>query len=277
MFNWMPNATSAHAEALKNCGILAFVQGQQQFVQLCRPRLVEPLVLDLDNGVAKVDLPIGSPPESGSLRVQITDRDAAFPPNALQPSDTLEVKTEGESEIMLVFTEEKFANFKVKITAEMIGQKLELKATAMYEIPQVQLNKITEPQLKIFKAKEALALALDFNKRLPVIQNSYDKASNGSARQKESGRALDLLKKAQGFLQDLDGLYQALKNKGKIHYRVFILYGKDKKIELFNTQVPVVVPVEVKDANQNSAPQPASETQPPKKPPKKPPAKKKPQ
>ena len=87
LFNWMPNATSAYAEALKNCGILAFAQGQQQFVQLCRPRQAEPLVLDLDNGVAKVTLPIGSLPESGSLRVQITDRDAAaFPPMPCNPA-----------------------------------------------------------------------------------------------------------------------------------------------------------------------------------------------
>ncbi len=170
MFNWMPNVTSAYADTLDNCGILAFAQGQRQFVQLCRPRQVEPLLLDLDDGVAKVTLQIGSPPESGNLRVQITDRDGAFPPNALQPSDTLEIKPEGDSEITLAFTEQKFANFKVKITAEIIGQKLELKATAFYEIPQVQQNKITEPQLKLFKSNEALKMLNEFLKRQAGVQ-----------------------------------------------------------------------------------------------------------
>jgi hypothetical protein len=276
MFNWMPNATSAYTEALKNCGIIAFAQGQEKFVQLCRPRQVDPLVLDLDNGVAKVTLPTGSPPESGSLRVQITDRDVLFPPNALQPSDTLEVKAEGESEITLAFTEEKYVNFKVKITAEMIGQKLELKATALYEILQVQLNKITEPQLKTFKSKEALNALNDFGNRQPKIQAAFDKAREGSPSKKEAGKNLDQLKKAVKFLEDLKELYLALNNKGKIHYRVFILYDK-YKVELFTTQVPVVEPVEVKDANENSAPQSGSEQQPPKKPPKKPSTKKKPQ
>jgi serine/threonine protein kinase len=275
MFNWMPNVTAAYADALRNCGMLAFAQGQQQFVQLCRPRLAEPLVLDMDSGVAKVILPTGWPPESGSLRVQITDRDPVFPPNALQPSDTIEVKTEGESEITLAFTEEKFANFNVKITAEIAGQKLELKATAYYKISQVQMNKITEPQLKIFKSAEALSANNEFNKRQPVLQDTFDKAREGSARKKEAGKNLDLLKKAQTFLQDLDGLYQTSKNKGKIHYRVFILYGKDNKVELFNTQVPVVQPTEVNVDNQNTAPQTGSETQPPKKPSKKPSTKKK--
>ena len=194
----------------------------------------------------------------------------------MQPSDTIEVKTEGESEVTLSFTDPKLANFKVRITAEITGQKLELKATALYEIPQVQSNKITDPQLKIFKSNEALTALNDFN-RLPKIQAAFDKARDGSPRKKEVGKTLDQLKRAVHFLQEIDGLYQALNNKGKIHYRVFILYGKYNKVELFTTQVPVVQPVEVKDDNQNSALQPGPDQQPPKKPPKKPTTKKKPQ
>ncbi|MGA2797655.1 MAG: serine/threonine-protein kinase [Thermoguttaceae bacterium] len=265
MFNWIPNVTSVYAEALKNCGILAFAQGQQQFVQLCRPRLVEPLMLDMDTGVAKVALQMGTPPESGSLRVQITDRDpAVFPPNSLQPSDTIEVKTEGESEISLVFTEEKFANFNVKITAEIAGQKLELKATAMYEIP--------DQQMKVFKSREALKTLNEFLKKQTSAQTTLNNPGVGSASKKAAGKTLDQLKKPVEFLQDLKGLYEALNNKGKIHYRVFNLYGR-YKVELLTTQVPVVQPVEVTDDSQNSAAQPGSE-QPPKKPAKKPPKKK---
>ncbi len=268
VFDWMPNATPAYAEALKNCGILAFAQGQLQFVQLSRPRQAEPLVMDLDNGVAKVNMQMGSLPELGNLRVQITGRDEAFPPNTLQPSDILEVKTEGENEIMLVFTDQKLADFKVRISAEIIGQKLELKATPLYEIPGLQL--------KTFKAKEALTTLNDINKKLPVIQAAFDKARDGSPRKTEAGKTIDQLKRAIEFLQDLNGLYQVLNNKAKIHYRVFILYGKYNKVELFNTQIPVAEPVEVKEANQNSAPQTSPDQQSPKKPPKKPAAKKKP-
>jgi serine/threonine protein kinase len=277
MFNWTPNATSAYADALKNCGILAFAQGQQQFVQLCRPKQVEPLVLDLDGGVAKVTLQLGSPPESGSLRVQITDRDAAFPTNALQPSDTIEVKPEGESEITLTFTDPKLASFWVKISAEITGQKLEIRATPIYEIPQVQLNKVTEPQQKTFKSNEALKILNEFLKKQTSSQATLDNPAIGSASKKAATKTLEQLKKPVEFLQDLNELYQALKNKGKIHYRVFILYGKYNKVELFTTQVPVVQPVEVKDDNQNSTVQPGSDQQSPKKPPKKPPTKKKPQ
>jgi serine/threonine protein kinase len=267
MFNWMPNVTSTYAEALKNCGILAFAQGQQQFVQLCRPRQVEPLVLDLDNGAAKMTLQTGSPPESGSLRVQITDRDPAFPTNALQPSDTIEVKNEGESEITLAFSDPKLASFWVKISAEMIEQKLELKATPLYEIPQVQSNKITEPQLKTFKSSEALKTLTDFLKKQTISQATLDNPATSSSSKKAATKTLDQLKKPVEFLQNLNELYQALKNNGKIHYRVFILYGKYNKVELFTTQVPVVQPVEVSETEQ----------QPAKKSTKKPSTKKKPQ
>ena len=74
----------------------------------------------------------------------------------------------------------------------------------------------------------------------------------------------------------MDGLYQALNNKGKINYRVFVVYGKSNKVELFTTQLPVVQPVEVKEDVQTSTPQTSPDQQPPKKP-KKPSTKKKPQ
>ncbi len=266
LFNWTANATSALADALKNCGILAFTQGQQQFVQLSHPKQVDPLVLDLDNGVAKVNLPLGTLSEAGNVRVQITDRDEVFPPNALQPSDILEVKTEGENEIMLVFTDQSLENFKVRISAEITGQKLELKASPLYEIPGLQL--------KTFRSKEALSTLNDINKKLPVIQAAFDKAREGSPRKMEAGKNLDQMKKAIQFLQDLNGLYQALNNKAKIHYRVFIVYGKFNKVELFTTQAPVVQPVEIKEETQPSASQ-TSPDQSQKK--KKPSTKKKPQ
>jgi hypothetical protein len=157
----------------------------------------------------------------------------------------------------------------VKISSEIIGQKLELKATAMYEIP--------EQQMKLFKSREALKTLNEFLKKQTSVQATLNNPGVGSPSKKAAGKTLDQLKKPVEFLQDLKGIYEALNNKGKIHYRVFILYGKDNKVELFNTQVPVVQPVEVKDDNQNSALQSETEQQPPKKPPKKPSAKKKPQ
>jgi hypothetical protein len=268
IFNWMPGATSDYAEALKKCGVLAYVQDQQQFVQLCRPRQAEPLVLDLDKGVSEVNLQVGSPPELGNLRVQITDRVGAFPPNLLQPSDILEVQSEGESETTMIFTDPKFANFKVRITAEMNGQKLDLKATAIYEI--------SGQDPKMFKANDALKLLNNLLRQQGPIQKTFENAPEGNPRKKEAAKKLDQMKKQIEFLQDLSGLYQALKgNQGKIHYSVFIQYGR-YKVDLFTTQVPVVIPVEVKDAGQNSANKPETEQQPPKKPSKKSPAKKNP-
>jgi serine/threonine protein kinase len=265
LFNWMPGATPALAEALKNCGIIAFAEGQRQFVQLCRPRQVEPLVIDLDNGGAKTSLPLGSANVSGNLRVQITDRDENFPSNALDPSDTMEVKTESENEIMLVFSDPRFEDFKIRITTEIIGQKLELRAAGIYQVPQLQGNKILDPQWKIFKPEEALTLQNALKKKQLNLQDQYDKLKEGAAAKKTVGKTLDMVKKTVDFLEELKSLYLALNNKGKINYRVFILYGKNNKVELFNTQVPVVEPVEVKEADQNN-PSQNQDQQPPKKP-----------
>ena len=195
LFNWMPNATPALADALKNCGILVFAQGQRQFVQFCRPRQADPLVLDMDNGASKVTLPLGSLPASGSLRVQITDRDDAFPPNALQPSDIIDVKPEGESDVTLVFTEPRLADFKIRIVADRTGQKLELKTTALYEIGDVQPTRITEPKLKVFKYNDLTPTTNEFNKKLPFLQEQFDKTRDGNPRKKDIGKSLDILKR----------------------------------------------------------------------------------
>jgi serine/threonine protein kinase len=242
LFTWMPGATSDYAEALKKCGMLAFLSGQRQFVQLCRPRLVEPLALDMDKGIADVSLSMESLPELGKLRVQIKNREGALPPNTLQPSDILEVPSEGESDTAIIFTDPKFAYFKVKITAEMNGQKLDLKATAIYEFPG------QDP--KTFKANDALKLLNNLLRQQGPLQKTFDNAPDGSQRKREAARKLDPLKKQIDFLEDLNGIYQPLKGTpGKIHYSVFIVYGKYNKVELFNTQAHVVKPVEVKDAN----------------------------
>jgi hypothetical protein len=114
----------------------------------------------------------------------------------------------------------------------------------------------------------------DFIKKLNGIQAAFDNSPDGSARKKAVGEKLEQLKKQIEFLKDMDELYKALNNKGKIHYRVFIPHGK-YKVELFTTQIPVAKPVEVKEANQNSAAKSEPEQQQPTKPSKKP-AKKKP-
>jgi serine/threonine protein kinase len=276
LFKWMPKASAPVADALKYCGILAYAQGQRQLVQLCRPKQIDPLVVDLDSGVSRATLQLGAVPALANLRVQITDRDEAFPPNALQPSDNIDVKPEGESEVTLVFTEPRLADFKIRIAAEKSGQKLELKTTALYDIGDVQPTKITEPKTKVFKYADLTPALNEFNKKLPFLQAQFDKTSDGNPRKKDMAKGLEILKRGAAVLQEMDGLYQALNNKGKIQYRVFIVYGKYNKVEAFSTQPPVVQPLEIKEEVQTVAPQNSPEQQ-PKKPPKKTSSKKKPQ
>ena len=260
-FAWKHDVTPVHAEGLKKCGVLAFAQGQRRFVQLCRPRQAKPLVLDFDKtekNAGKVSIQLESLPDVHNLGVQITDREGPFPPNALRPSDTLEILPEGKSEITMFFIEEKFANFTVKIIAELVGKKLELETTAFYEIPGQQ-------QIKVFKPNEAQELATKFTKQQNSLEASFAKLPDGTPRKAEAGRRLEQLRKVNEFLKDLSGLYQALNKQGKIHYNVFILHGK-YKIQLFNTQIPVVEVSEAKDANQTPAGKAETESQSSKKP-----------
>ena len=261
-FSWIPGVTPAIADCLSNCGLLAFVQGQQKFVQLRRMRQIKPIELDLEKGPIKVSLPIEPMPDPRNLRVQITDREGAFPPNALHPSDILEITPDEKSEITIDFTEPKYQNFKVKLTAEIKGQKLDIEASAFYEIPELQ-------PLKPFKVKEAENLLNNLTMQQARVQARFDSAAEGSQTKKAAAKTLQQLKKPIEVLQDIGTLFQQLNKQGKIHYSVFILYYNKYKVELFNTQIPVVVAVQAQDPTQPTAEKTDGEPQPPKKAPSK--------
>jgi tRNA A-37 threonylcarbamoyl transferase component Bud32 len=270
-FNWMPGATPAYAEALKKCGVLASVRGQQQFVQLCRPVVSKPLLLDFETNAAAANLHIDSLADVHDLFVQITEREGPFPENSLQPSDTLEVQSDDKNEIALVFSDPKFADFNLKITAEIgKSQKLDVKATAFYKIPGLQLKK--------FNAKDAERYLNDYTETQKRIQANYDKMPKGNPARAKAGEKLEQLKKQVDFLQDLSGLCQMLNKQGKLHYSVFILYGNTYKVELYTTQAPppepAAEPTASADAAQPAPPNSEGESQLSKKPAKKP-AKKK--
>jgi hypothetical protein len=243
---------------LKKCGLLAFVEGQRQFVQLSRARPAKPLAIDFDKiekNAGKVILQLDSPPEAHNLLVQITGREGSFPPNILVPGDILELQPEGKTEI--IFTEEKLANIRVAITGALIGQKIELETTVVYVIP-------GQEQQRTFNFKEADNLSSGLVRQQNKIQPTFDRAANGSATKREAGKKLDQLKKQIDFFQDLGNLYQTLNKQGTIQYRVYIPYGK-YNVDLFNTQAPAVEPAQSNDAAQKADGKTESNPQPAKK------------
>jgi serine/threonine protein kinase len=268
LFNWVPGVTSIQADSLKNCGLLALVQGQQKFIQLCKPQLAEPLILDLDKGVAKLTLPFDALPNHENLRVQITERDSIFPPNSLQPSDILELSSDEYNQTSMIFANPKLASFKVIISSKIKDQKLDLETTAYWELPaQAQ---------KIFRAAEAEKQLGILTRRQQTLQSKLDTLPENSPARKEAEKNLPQVKMPIEFLQELGNIYTQINKTGKINYCVFILYGDKYKVELFTTVMPAVESVEQSDPNQTQSAQPSTESGPNKKTVKKPPRKPKP-
>ncbi|HEY4759358.1 MAG TPA: hypothetical protein VIH42_02130, partial [Thermoguttaceae bacterium] len=232
LFNWMPDVTPATAESLKRCGLLAAVLGEEHFILFARAREAKPLVIDMDKGSSKESFSFifDATPELSSLRLQILDREGAFPPNELKPSDIIEAKFEGISETNLVFTDEKLSDFKVKITLEVKGQRLDLEAVPIYSIP-------GQSHARTFKAKEVQEKVSQLLKQQNRIKSTLDELPNNSPRKITLAPQLEQVNKSIEFFKELGELYKALNKQGKIHYSLFVQQDKFR-IELFNSKIP---------------------------------------
>ncbi len=227
IFRWLPRVTptyATYAEALKKCGILFMVEGDEQFMQLSRPQQANPLELDLETGVAEVNLQSKMLTEAHNVRVQILDREGAFPRSELDPGNILDPKSESKSETYLVFPDKKY--FKVKISASLKARRLDIKASAIYDLPNQQSQ-------KTFTSNELYKLE---NQHLEKQKETQKKLADDNSRKAELAPQLEELKKITELFNDLRQLCLGLNKQSKIHYRVFIPYD-NYQVELFNTHV----------------------------------------
>jgi len=194
-------------------------------MQLGRPKLAKPLQLDLEKtSSVKTSVVIDSQYNPENICVQIIQLEGPFPSCVFQPTDVLELQNEGKSDTYLTFTEEKYANAKIKISAEIKNQKLELEASVICDSI-IQSNKAVKysvNELEQTLSKEAT--------RLQRMQGPNDRTPEGRRKNEQQKKRVD-------FLSDLKNLYQTINKQTKIHYNVFVPYDKNKYI-LYMTQAP---------------------------------------
>jgi serine/threonine protein kinase len=258
-FNWTANVTHDIANALRKCGLIAVVQSHRQYVQLCRPKQAKPLIIDLDKGTAETSVQMDSPMEQGDIIVQITDRPDPFPPNILQPSDTIDVRSEEKNEISMIFPDEKLNYLKVEISAKVRKKDHALDIKAVVKAPALY-TALAIPALEKYTIKENGTLLSRYLKKQSNTQAIFDGAREGSRGKNDAAKLLAQWKIPVEFMQGLDALYPVLNKQGKIHYRVYLQYGK-YKVELYNTQVPAADIVESKNAKEDSSTKSKSDAQ----------------
>ena len=223
-FQWLSGAGRARGNCLRNCGLLVGVDQQSHWLPLSPPKAVDPLVLDLDGGVARISLPTAEwMPKVEKLRLQITGLEGPFPQHTLRPADG--ISENGRVEVLL--SGEKLPGVRLQVGLIGRGRAASVEVTALYQLAdQVQRQ---------FKAQEAVRLSGEFYVLQNRWQSTLDKLSEQDPRRPDARRQVDLLKEALEQLKALGELYQQIHKKGKVHFRVFRAVD-DRQIELFTTQ-----------------------------------------
>jgi hypothetical protein len=227
-FQWLSGAGRgalwARSNCLRNCGLLVGVDQQSRWLPLSPPKAVDPLVLDLDSGAARISLPTAEwMPKVEKLRLQVTGLEGPFPEHKLKPADGN--PENGRVEILL--SGEKLPGVRLQVALVARGRAASVEVTAVY-----QLADRVQRQLK---AKEAVRLSGEFYVLQTGWQSTLDKLSEQDPRRPDARRQVDLLREALDQLKALGNLYQQIHKRGKIHFRVFRA-ADDRQIELFTTQ-----------------------------------------
>ena len=223
-FQWLSGAGRARGNCLRNCGLLVGVDQQSRWLPLSPPKAVDPLLLDLDGGVARISLPTAEwMPKIGTLRLQITGLEGPFPQHTLKPADG--ISENGRVEVLL--SGEKLPGVRVQVGLVGRGRGASVEVTALYQL--------ADRVQRQFKAKEAVRLSGEFYVLQNRWQSTLDKLSEKDPRRPDARRQVDLLKEALEQLKALGDLYQQIHKKGKVHFRVFRAVD-DRQIELFTTK-----------------------------------------
>ena len=189
-------------------------------------------MIDLDSGSAKVTLPADSLPKTGTLKLQITRLEGAFPKHEFRPGEKMlgdTIPAKGVTTIF--FVDEKLPEIR-------LGVQFDVKVRTAVRTARVKVVvycQLPGQRPKPFRAREAARLgakALAMQKRMQFAIGQL-KDEN---RKKEMQQQLDALNRnVVEPLKALDGLYKAINKTGKIHFRVFTTDG-DRQVDLFRTE-----------------------------------------
>ena len=222
-FQWIEGVGPARGDYLRNCGLLVRVGQQSHWLPLCQPKMVEPPVLDLEGGLARVSLPTTQRmPKAGRLRLQVTALEGPFSEHGFRPVNG--ISEDGRVEVFLSGAD--LPNVRLRVRLVGRGRAASVQVTAVY-----QLADLVERKLKI---EEVVRLARESYALQGLTEQTRDKLKNKDPRRSELQRQIELLEDAQDQLKALVGMYRRIHKIGKVHFRVFHTID-DREIDLFVT------------------------------------------
>lgn len=223
-------AADAQARALGNCGLNLSARGKTRWLPLTQARGAEPVVLDLDTGVARRQVTLESPPDPSVLRLQVTGVDGELPKPSFKPGDTVAPKDRSDPQLgvaWLTFMPPDTPPLSLRVSFSLIGRRADVEVAAFYQLA----NQQPQP----FQARQ-LAAALNTARAMKQQLEAAQKAKNVPEQQKEAlKQQVEIAKSVAEQITALNTVYQTLNKKAALHYRLFVVVGQ-QQVELFNTR-----------------------------------------
>ena len=224
LFQWTAQASDdPESASLRNCGLSMNVGPEIHEVVLRKPAIVEPIVLDLDKAVDIIRVDIPTPPRAASIRFQVTRLEGPFPPHVLEP-DQLVPATKGEQTVKLgKQPADQVLEFQLDLD---IKRDLQVTIAPFFRWPldrkPVKMTKVNvrKAEQVAVVGRQQLAAKLE-QARQYVAQNKQQAAQQGlTAQVSLMEQQLAKLEAAVQAIEKLKGLYAALNEKGRMHFRV---------------------------------------------------------
>jgi len=224
-FKWLENIDAGRANYLRNCGLVITVDGQSRWLPLAAPQQIEPLLLDLDRGSTRANLPSEWLPKSESLRLEIIGLEGEFPKHEFKPGKVVPPK----GQIAVNFADKQLRHLALHLAFEAKARSARVDLTVTCR------SGGQRPQpFRTSKAAEWLADAQLRQQQLELMLanlNPKDKRRDPLKRQ------LDAITAGAQQLKAMIALSQKVHAKGKVHFRVFVAVDDRRKVVLFTTPV----------------------------------------
>ena len=226
------------ANYLRNCVLRIRVDGVPRCLPLSVAKPIDPLVLNLETGIARVSLPSDWLPETAALRMQVTKLEGDFPKHSFEQGDTAPAK----GTVTVVFAGEKLPTVKLPVLFDVKGRTIRVEATATYLLA----DAVPRP-LRARDAARVMTGLVVQQQQLPMLIKAVEQ---DKLRKEVAEKQLEAVKLAVEQLHGLDALCQKIHNTGKIHFRVFAAVD-DQQVDLFDSQLPAGSPEDVADRRPN--------------------------
>lgn len=225
-FQWAEGADEAAANFLRNCILEVRADGKSAYVPMVKPKVVAPIEIDLQKGVAKLSIQAEYVPDPTKLRVQITKVEGRQG-YTLEPSEPSEAKTP----ILLTYVrkdrdgnEPDKVEFQLKCTVKASGLGMDLNGFILG-------NQARGPRLKlaaVFKQFSLDGIEQDRTSLRSEKANKESKLKNMKSGEDRSG-VLTELREIDKNLWYVE-FFEAVHTKTKIHFCIYMEAGDHKTI-----------------------------------------------